>query len=218
MWSKLKEQFNLLKLEKKRLYLITNSDNFETKDIFLDAVASALQGGVDIVQLREKNIPDGVVVDMGRKIRILCDEFGATFIINDRLDIAQIVEADGVHLGRNDIEMSDAREILGANAIIGKTVCSRDEIIAAVKYGADYVSLGPVAPVNSKNIINPIDIELVSWAEENSKVPVFIFGEISRDGISELTYNGTKRIIVSDDLMYAKSPERTAREILSLLP
>ena len=122
MWSKLKEQFNLLKLEKKRLYLVTNSDKFESKDIFLDAVASALQGGVDIIQLREKNAPDGVIVDLGSKIRMLCDEYGATFIVNDRLDIASIVEADGVHLGRNDIPISIAREYLGPQAIIGKTI------------------------------------------------------------------------------------------------
>lgn len=218
MWSKLKEQFNLLKLEKKRLYLITNSDRFESKDMFLDAVASALQGGADVIQLREKEIPDGIIVDMGRKIRVLCDEYGATFLVNGRLDIAQIVEADGVHLGRNDISTDDAREILGTNAIIGRTVTSREEIISAVNSGADYLSLGPVAPENSKIYQNPIDMELVSWANENSKIPVFIFGEIDRGGISELTYNGAKRIIECEDLMYAKSPEKTARTILSFLP
>jgi len=217
MWSKLKEQFNLLKLEKKRLYLITNSDKFDSKDLFLDAVASALQGGVDIIQLREKNIPDGIVVDLGHKIRVLCDEYGATFIVNDRLDIARIVEADGVHLGRNDIPMKDAREYLGANAIIGKTVFSRDEIISAVNCGADYLSLGPVLADNSK-LESPVDMELISWANTNSNVPVFIFGELDRGSISEITYNGGKRIIVADDVMYAKSPERTARTILTYLP
>lgn len=217
MWSKIKEQFNLLKLEKKRLYLITNSDKFDSKDIFLDAVASALQGGVDIIQLREKNIPDGIIVDLGHKIRVLCDEYGATFIVNDRLDIAKIVEADGVHLGRNDIPMSNAREYLGANAIIGKTVSSRDEIISAVKCGADYLSLGPLFPESSK-FQSPVDMELVSWANANSDVPVFIFGELDRGCITELTFNGGKRIIVSDDVMYAQSPERTARTILTYLP
>ena len=99
------------------MYLIASSDDFNSKDEFLDAIASALQGGVDILQLREKNIPDSIIVDLGHKIRILCDEFGATFIINDRLDIAQIVEADGVHLGRNDISIHDAREVLGFHCI-----------------------------------------------------------------------------------------------------
>ena len=105
MWDKLKEQFNLLKLEKKRLYLVTDSEKFISKDDFLDAIASALQGGVDIVQLREKTVPDSVIVDMGHKIRTLCDEYGATFIVNDRPDIARIVEADGVHLGQSDINV-----------------------------------------------------------------------------------------------------------------
>lgn len=217
MWSKLKEQFNLLKLEKKRLYLITNSDKFDSKDIFLDAVASALQGGVDIIQLREKNIPDSVIIDLGHKIRVLCDEYGATFIINDRLDIATIVEADGVHLGQNDISLSDAREYLGANAILGKTVTSREEILSAVNCGADYLSLGPILPENSK-IQSPVDMELVSFANSEVQVPVFIFGELNRGCISEISYYGGKRIVVADDVMYAKSPEQTARNILTYLP
>lgn len=217
MWSKLKEQFNLLKLEKKRLYLITNSDKFDSKDIFLDAVASALQGGVDIIQLREKNVPDGVIVDLGHKIRILCDEYGATFIVNNRLDIASIVEADGVHLGRNDISISDAREFLGPQAIIGKTVTTQDEIISAINCGADYLSLGPVIADNSK-MQSPVDMGLISWANSNSEAPIFIFGEFDRGCISEITYNGGKRIIVSDDVMYARSPEHTARTILTYLP
>lgn len=217
MWSKLKEQFNLLKLEKKRLYLITNSDNFNSKDEFLDAIASTLQGGVDIIQLREKNVPDSVIVDLGLKIRILCDEFGATFIINDRLDIAQIVEADGVHLGQNDISIQDARAILGANAIIGKTVFSREDITKAIEDGADYLSLGPVVPEKSK-LQNAVNMELVYMANKDSKVPVFQFGIMDKDCISELTYNGAKRIIVSDELMCAKSPEQAARKVLSYLP
>ncbi len=217
MWSKLKEQFNLLKLEKKRLYLIASSDDFNSKDEFLDAIASALQGGVDILQLREKNIPDSIIVDLGNKIRILCDEFGATFIINDRLDIAQIVEADGVHLGRNDISIHDAREVLGANAIIGQTVSCREEISKAVAEGADYISLGPVASENSK-LQNVVNMELVYLANENSKVPVFQFGIMEKNCINELTYNGAKRLIVSDEVMRAKSPEQAARKFLSLLP
>lgn len=159
MWDKLKEQFNILKLEKKKLYLVTNSDKFVSQDDFLNASASALQGGVDILQLREKSIPDGVFVEIAHKMRTLCDEYGATFIINDRIDIAQIVEADGVHLGQSDISIHDARMILGTNAIIGKTTSTPDEIIKAADEGVDYVTFGPIYTKQDEFV----DESVVNW-------------------------------------------------------
>lgn len=181
MWDKLKEQLNILKLEKKKLFLITNSDKFLSKDEFLDAIASALQGGVDILMLREKIIPDNVIVELGHKIRTLCDEYGTTFIINDRADIAHIVEADGVHLGENDISVPDAREVLGHNAIIGKTVTNPDDVIQAVNDGADYVII-----VNNDSI----DFEMIKWIYENIDIPTFVTGAIGLDDTAELVARG----------------------------
>ena len=216
MWDKLKEQFNLLKLEKKKLYLITSSEKFVSKDDFLDAIASALQGGVDIIQLREKSIPDNVIVEIGHKIRTLCDEFGATFIINDRADIAKIVQADGVHLGYDDISIADAREVLGENAIIGKTTHDPDDIEKAINDGADYITLGPIS-LNNKNQ-NCIDFSIVEWAQDNTKIPMFVTGDINLNNIVELTHNGINKIAVTDQIMYAKIPEQTARNFLRYLP
>ena len=216
MWDKLKEQFNLLKLEKKKLYLITSSEKFISKDDFLDAIASALQGGVDIIQLREKCIPDNVIVEMGHKIRTLCDEFGATFIVNDRADIAKIVQADGVHLGSEDISVSDARDVLGENAIIGKTTHTPEEVEKAIKDGADYITLGPIS-FNPKNT-NTIDFSIVEWAQDNTKIPMFITGDINLNNVLELTNNGINKIAVTDPIMYAKIPEQTARNFLKYLP
>jgi thiamine-phosphate pyrophosphorylase len=216
MWDKLKEQFNLLKLEKKKLYLITSSEKFISKDDFLDAIASALQGGVDIIQLREKSIPDNVIVEIGHKIRTLCDEFGATFIVNDRADIAKIVQADGVHLGYDDISVADAREVLGENAIIGKTTHHPDDIEKAIKDGADYITLGPIS-LNNKNQ-NAIDFSIVEWAQDNVKIPTFVTGDINLNNIVELTHNGINKIAVTDQIMYAKIPEQTARSFLRYLP
>ncbi len=216
MWDKLKEQFNLLKLEKKKLYLITSSDKFISKDDFLDAIASSLQGGVDIVCLREKSIPDNVIVEIGHKIRTLCDEYGATFIVNDRPDIAHIVEADGVHLGQNDISIADAREIVGANAIIGKTTQNPDQVISAVNSGADYITLGPVYTTPSK-ISESIDMSAVRWVNENVDIPSFITGEITLDNISELTAAGVNKIALTDSIIYARIPEYAARNFLKYL-
>lgn len=212
MWDKLKEQFNLLKLEKKKLCLITNSDKFESKDLFLDAIASALQGGVDIVILRELAYPDNVVVEIASKLRILCDEYGATFIVNNRSDIAMIVEADGVHLGQNDISPHDARTVLGENAIIGKSTHNPDEVIQAVNEGVDYITFEPIA--DDKFVVE----EYILWVNENIDVPVFLAGEINLKNINNIIQNGTKRIALTNAIMYAQVPEDSARKMLMYLP
>lgn len=212
MWDKLKEQFNLLKLEKKKLCLITNSDKFESKDLFLDAIASALQGGVDIVILRELAYPDNVVVEIASKLRILCDEYGATFIVNNRSDIAMIVEADGVHLGQNDISPQDARTVLGENAIIGKSTHNPDEVIKAVNEGVDYITFEPIA--DDKFEVE----EYILWVNENIDVPVFLAGEINLKNINNIIQKGTKRIALTNAIMYAQVPEDSARKMLMYLP
>ena len=212
MWDKLKEQFNLLKLEKKKLCLITNSDKFESKDLFLDAIASALQGGVDIVILRELAYPDNVVVEIASKLRILCDEYGATFIVNNRSDIAMIVEAYGVHLGQNDISPQDARTVLGENAIIGKSTHNPDEVIQAVNEGVDYITFEPIA--DDKFVVE----EYILWVNENIDVPVFLAGEINLKNINNIIQKGTKRIALTNAIMYAQVPEDSARKMLMYLP
>lgn len=212
MWDKLKEQFNLLKLEKKKLCLITNSDKFESKDLFLDAIASALQGGVDIVILRELAYPDNVVVEIASKLRILCDEYGATFIVNNRSDIAMIVEADGVHLGQNDISPQDARTVLGENTIIGKSTHNPDEVIQAVNEGVDYITFEPIA--DDKFVVE----EYILWVNENIDVPVFLAGEINLKNINNIIQKGTKRIALTNAIMYAQVPEDSARKMLMYLP
>lgn len=212
MWDKLKEQFNLLKLEKKKLCLITNSDKFESKDLFLDAIASALQGGVDIVILRELAYPDNVVVEIASKLRILCDEYGTTFIVNNRSDIAMIVEADGVHLGQNDISPQDARTVLGENAIIGKSTHNPDEVIQAVNEGVDYITFEPIA--DDKFVVE----EYILWVNENIDVPVFLAGEINLKNINNIIQKGTKRIALTNAIIYAQVPEDSARKMLMYLP
>ncbi|MBQ8459669.1 thiamine phosphate synthase [bacterium] len=216
MWDKLKEQFNLLKLEKKKLCLITNSEKFISKDEFLDAIASALQGGVDIVQLNEKNIPDGVIVEIGHKLRFLCDEYGATFIINGRLDIAQIVDADGVHLEHEGISIANAREILGKNAIIGQSTNTTKEVIRAFNSGADYITFGPIYTTPDKIELS-VDVKDVRWINKNIDIPVFSTGEINLDNIHEIVNAGIKKLAITDAIMYAQVPEKTARKFLKYL-
>ena len=215
MWDKLKEQFNLLKIEKRKLCLITNSDKFESKDMFIDAIASAIQGGVDVVQLNELNLPDNTVVEIGHKLRIICDEFGTTFIVNKRIDIAQIVDADGVHLEEFDIDIKDAREILGSNKIIGKSAFCKEDALNSFKKGADYITLGPICTMNNK--IEPIPYDDIQWINKNIKIPIFGTGEFCYENIDMAKKSGITRLAMTNPIMYSKIPEQTARSIIGLL-
>jgi thiamine-phosphate pyrophosphorylase len=213
MWDKLKEQFNILKLEKKRLYLITNSDKCSTKDEFLDVIAASLQGGVDIVQLHENSIPDNVLVDIGHKIRILCDEYGATFLVNNRIDIAQVVEADGVHLGQSDINIADARAILGSHSIIGKTAYTVQDVFEAENSGADYVLTIPIK-ITSKQQNTPIELSEIEDIKNNCKIPIFVRGDITLENINMYKGASVDKIAISDLIMNARRPEQIARMLL----
>lgn len=213
MWDKLKEKFNLLKLEKKKLYLITNSEKCRTKDEFLDVIASSLQGGVDIIQLHEKSIPDNVLIDIGYKLRILCDEFGATFIVNNRIDIAQIVEADGVHLGKNDICIADARKLLGPHSIIGKTAYSIEDIFKAEEDGADYV-LTTEVKTRKQEKNRDFEITEIEDIKNNCKIPIFVRGNVTPENINLYRGANIDKIAVSDLIMKARRPEQVARNLL----
>ena len=217
MWDKFKEQFNMLKMEKKKLCLVTNSDKFVSNELFLDAIASAIQGGADIIQLKETTFPDAVLAEIAKKIRILCDEFGATFIVNSRCDIAQIAEADGVHLESGCVSVHDARTILGEHSIIGVTTTNTEEVIKAYNEGADYITFGPLY-TNKRKAHKGVSPDDIDWINENIDIPVFITGEIDLDNIIDVVQRGATKIVLCEPLMYAQIPEETAHEFLKFLP
>lgn len=215
MWDKFKEQFNLLKLEKKKLCLITNSDKFISNELFLDAIASAIQGGVDIVQLKETTFPDYVMAEIAKKVRVICDEFGATFVVNSRCDIAQIAEADGVHLEGDSVNISDARTIMGEHSVIGITAYTTEDVIKAYNEGVDYINFAPEFNKKKNEIVNADDIR---WLNDNIDIPIFITGEINLDNIDMVVKTGASKIALTNALMYAQIPEETAQEFINILP
>ncbi len=214
MWDKLKEKYNKIKLADKHLYLVTNSDKFKTEDAFLDAVASALEGGVDIVQLREKSMPANKVLELGRKIKQLCLQYDATFIINDRIDIAALLEADGVHLGQDDLDVKSAREILGVNAIVGISTHEPKQALKAVEDGADYIGVGPVFATPTKQGRIPVGLEYVKWVAENIEIPAFAIGGIDLDNCEQVVAAGMKKISVVRAIINAQSPQKSAEKFL----
>lgn len=217
MWDKLKEKYNQIKLAEKRLYLVTNSDQFDTDDAFLDAVASALAGGVDILQLREKNMSANRILELGKKVKQLCLQYNTTFIVNDRVDIAKILEADGVHLGQDDLDIFSAREILGANAIVGISTHAPEQALRAVEQGADYIGVGPVFATPTKQGRVPVGLEYVKWTSENIDIPSFAIGGIDIENCQEVFDAGLTRIAVVRAIINANSPKTEAEKLIQKL-
>ena len=213
MWDKMKK----IKLLNRKLYLVTNSDKFDSEDLFLDAVASALKGGVDIIQLREKNMPANKIIELGKKIKLLCGEYNALFIVNDRVDIAFAVGADGVHLGQDDMDIQSAREILGENAIIGVSTHAPEQAQKAVLDGADYIGVGPVFTTPTKPGRQSVGLEYVKWVSDNIDLPAFAIGGIDLDNVNEVISNGAKRIAVVRAIINSVNPEIAARAFLEVL-
>lgn len=151
-------KINKLRLENKKKYLIANFNSSKTENDFLDAIAKELNKGIDILELRETNLFPEKIIKLGKKIRELCSIYNTLFILNDRVDIAQIINADGIFLNKFSIDISSVRELTDEKIIIGKFVSNEEEIEKAEKEGADYL-------IYEKEI------------DKNSKLPFFILSE-----------------------------------------
>jgi len=217
MFERLKMNIKKYLLDKRNLYLVTNSDGFSSDDEFLDRVALALKSGVDIIQLREKKRSAKEIINLGYKIRELASAFNALFIVNDRIDIAKILHADGVHLGQDDISLHTAREILGDKFIIGISTHKPDDAIEAMKGGADYIGVGPVFKTPTKPGRTPVGLEYVKWAAENVTIPFYAIGSIDPDNINEVVKAGAKRAAVVRAIMNAKNPVENINMFKSVL-
>lgn len=219
MWERVSALINdgNNRLNEKKLYLVTNSDNFATEDEFLDAVAFALQGGVDILQLREKNMSAKKVLELGKKLKLLCSEYGAIFIVNDRIDIAALLDAEGVHLGQDDLDVKSAREILGKDKIVGISTHAPEQALKAVADGADYIGVGPVFATPTKQGRIPVGLEYVKWASENIDMPAFAIGGIDENNIDQVLNAGANRVAVVRAIINAKSPQKAAQNFCAKL-
>lgn len=214
MWEKLRDKYHQIKLGEKKLYLVTNSDQFDSDDEFLDAIASALEGGVDILQFREKSMCAKKILELGRKIKQLCLQYNVLFIVNDRVDIAAILEADGVHLGQDDLDVKSAREILGDGSIVGVSTHAPEQALKAVEDGADYIGVGPVFATPTKKGRVPVGLEYVKWVSKNIEVPAFAIGGIDEENVEKVLKAGAKRVAVVRAIINAKSPQKAAKNIL----
>jgi thiamine-phosphate pyrophosphorylase len=213
MTTRAKKLLKAKRFEGRHLYLVTDRTNFNTEDSFLDTIVSAIKGGVSIVQLREKTATTKEFTRIARSVRTICAEFDALFIINDRIDIAMAVEADGVHLGQDDMDIVTARRLLGDFAIIGNSTHKPEDAFNAMANGADYIGVGPVFTTPTKLGREAVGYEYVQWASENVNIPFFAIGGINETNIDKVLEAGAKRVAIVRAIMNAENPEKSAQVI-----
>jgi len=178
-----------------------------------ETARAAIAGGADVVQLREKGIPDDQRLALAAELRELTDETGRIFLINDRPDIAAIVGADGVHLGQNDLPIAEARRLLRPGAIIGRSTHSLAQARAAVNEGADYVSVGPVFETDTKSAGPAVGIELVKEVAEAVSLPIAAIGGISADNAAAVREAGASCVAVCSAVGLARDPRSATEQI-----
>ena len=187
------------------LYLVCG----EQPDAFLDA---ALRGGVDVVQLRVKDAAPEAIEATARRFRDRCRDHGALFIVNDHPQLAAKVDADGAHLGQDDLAIADARQIVGAERLLGLSTHSPEQIDTADPE-ADYIGVGPVNETPTKPGRPAVGLELVRYAAVRAAVPFFAIGGISHANVGAVRGAGARRIAVVRALTEASDPELAAREL-----
>lgn len=196
-------------LEKASLYLVTNpSDNL------FGVVEAALQGGLTLVQYRDKNADDTVRLHNAQKLCHLCHQYGALFILNDRVDLASAVKADGVHLGQQDIPIALAREILGPYSIIGRSTTNPEEMQKALAEGPDYLGVGPVYETPTKAGKAAAGHEYVRYAQQHCPIPWFAIGGIDASNVQEVKQAGASRVAVVRAIMQADNPTLETQALL----
>jgi thiamine-phosphate pyrophosphorylase len=209
--SKLLGDRSLEKLKKSLLYLVTSpSENL------LEIVEASLKAGLTLVQYRDKQSDDTIRLTLAQKLCQLCHQYDALFIMNDRVDIALAVNADGVHLGQQDIPIALARQILGWQKLVGRSTTNREEMEKAITEKADYIGVGPVYATPTKEK-KPVGLEYVNYAALNSPVPWFAIGGIDSDNLSDVLKAGAERVAVVRAIVQSKQPYLTTQNLIKQL-
>ena len=187
-----------------KIYLVTDEKACLEKD-FYSCIEEAIKGGVKIVQLREKNISTKDFYEKALKVKEICKNYGVLFIINDRLDIAQAVGADGVHLGQSDMPIEEARKILKDKFLIGVTARNIEEAKRAELLGADYIGSGAIFGTSTKDNAKKLEMEELKKIVASVKIPVFAIGGININNVGSLKNIGLQGICAVSGILSEKN-------------
>ncbi|GFH62917.1 MAG: thiamine-phosphate pyrophosphorylase [Candidatus Desulfovibrio kirbyi] len=185
------------------IYAITDSRLSPGRSI-VDVATALLAAGVRILQYREKNLKAGQMLEECRLLRRMTHEADACFIVNDHIDIALLVGADGVHVGQEDLPVAEVRGLVGHKTLIGLSTHSPEQARAAAAAGADYIGVGPIFATQTKeDVVAPVGLEYLDWAAKNSALPFVAIGGIKEHNIGEVTRRGARCCALVSELVGA---------------
>ena len=179
-----------------------------------EVVSAMIKAGIKIIQYREKEKTLKEKLEECIKIRQLTRDTGVTFIVNDDITVAQIVDADGIHLGQDDFPLHEVRNIVGEKMILGLSTHSPEQARKAVEIGADYIGVGPIYKTYTKdNVCDPVGHQYLEWVVENIKLPFVAIGGIKIQNIDEIVKRGVKCIAMVTEIVGADDIEKTVSQI-----
>lgn len=196
------------------LYLCTDRD-IMTTDTIEESVELAIKGGVSVVQLREKKCSSREFYKLARVVKEVTDAYEVPLLINDRVDIAMAVGADGVHLGQTDIPVRVARNLLGADKIVGATANTVEKAVEACKFGADYLGVGDVFGTSTKSDARPVTWEELKKIREAVPIPIVAIGGIRKENIHKLRGTGVDGAAVISAIVGQEDITAAAEELIA---
>ena len=195
------------------LYAVTDRHWLNGRTL-LEVVRESLDGGVTMLQLREKTLEEGAFLEEARALQALCRERHVPFIVNDNVDIARAMGADGVHVGQEDMAAKKARAILGPDKILGVSAHNPEEARKAQEDGADYLGCGAAFVTGTKLDAKPITAEMMKAVTESVEIPVVAIGGITEDNIPKLTGCGLAGAAVVSAIFAAEDPRKASERLL----
>lgn len=201
------------------LYLVTDRKLLRGRDL-VQSIEQAIKGGVSLVQLREKSVSSREFLELAIRVKEITARYKVPLIINDRLDIALAVDADGLHVGQDDLPMLKARELFGPDKIIGVSARSLPEALLAQQQGADYLGVGAVFKTSTKTDAKEVSLEQLEHIKESVSIPVVAIGGISLENVKQVITTGidgvsvVSAILAKDNILLAA---KQLREVIGTI-
>ena len=202
-------------LQNAQLYVLL--DGRDSPDSFAHLVQALVEAGVDVLQLRDKRLPDRDLVERARVLRQLTRGTGTLFIVNDRPDLAVLSDADGVHVGQDELTVTDCRTLVGWTKLVGVSTHSLAQARQATLDGADYIGCGPTFPSQTKAFEDFPGLEFLRAVQAEIPIPAFAIGGINGENIARVLETGFRRVAVSGAVTAATDPVATARLLRQML-